>query len=112
MTPEVTTMLVGGFAALLLAVFGFLGDLIRRKLNTVKGHTEASREQVENSHTTNLRDDIDLILAGLTEVKTTLGDHSRELEGIRNDLRQERVERIAGDKATIAATAAVNAHQH
>jgi hypothetical protein len=45
----------------------------------------AVKEQVANSHSTNLRDDIDRVLDGI--------------EGIRDDMRQEREDRRAGDIA-------------
>ena len=52
-------------------------------------------DQVQNNHTTNLRDDIDhfhsSILANLTEIR-------RDIGGLREELRTERLERIAGDR--------------
>lgn len=60
-----------------------------------KSGIDATLDQVRNSHNTNLRDDIDEIArelrAGFNEVRT-------DLRGIRDELRQERVERIEGDR--------------
>lgn len=57
------------------------------------------KDQVSNDHDTNLRDDIDdmkeLMLDGFLTLRS---EFSRELSGIREDMRVEREERIAGDK--------------
>ncbi|QBJ04832.1 hypothetical protein SEA_ELEPHANTOON_31 [Mycobacterium phage Elephantoon] len=74
-----------------------------RKLETV-------REHVANSHSTNLRDDIDKVLeavASLTsqvgDVKTDVRDVRVDIGDVRRDLRLEREERINGDRLRIEA---------
>lgn len=56
------------------------------------------KEQVCNTHDTNLRDDLDeirdLFLEGLSEIR-------RDIGGLREELRTERVERIEGDRLRI-----------
>ncbi|QFP95515.1 hypothetical protein SEA_GAUGELDP_32 [Mycobacterium phage GaugeLDP] len=56
------------------------------------------REQVANSHDTNLRDDIDelarLVREGFTETR-------KDISGLREELRTERIERIEGDKLRV-----------
>ncbi|AEK07305.1 hypothetical protein PBI_MYXUS_32 [Mycobacterium phage Myxus] len=68
------------------------------------------KEQVANSHNTNLRDDIDRVLAsvatlaeGLGDVKVQVRDVKSDIGGIREDIRQERQERINGDRLRIEA---------
>ncbi|QBJ01116.1 hypothetical protein PBI_ARISSANAE_30 [Mycobacterium phage Arissanae] len=67
-------------------------------------------EQVSNSHNTNLRDDIDRVLsavAGLTgqvgDLKVNVNHVTNDIGGLREDLRQERQERINGDRIRIEA---------
>ncbi|QGH78032.1 minor tail protein [Mycobacterium phage LoneWolf] len=74
-----------------------------KKLDTV-------REHVANSHSTNLRDDIDRVLdavASLTsqvgDVKVDLRDARTDIADVRRDLRLEREERINGDRLRIEA---------
>ncbi|AIK67747.1 minor tail protein [Mycobacterium phage Piro94] len=59
---------------------------------------ETVREHVANSHKTNLRDDIDEInrslQAGFCEIR-------RDIGGLREELRTERIERIEGDKLRV-----------
>lgn len=50
--------------------------------------------QVKNSHKTNLREDMDRIEGLLADGFSRV---DRQLEGLRDDLRTERLERIAGD---------------
>lgn len=57
--------------------------------------TKAVREQVQNSHDTNLRDDIDRVLDGITSLVEGQRRHDSEIAGIREDQRIERRERMA-----------------
>ena len=74
-------IITAGITAASAVVVAIVGANQRRQHRTVR----AVEEQVANSHTTNLRDDIDRVLDGI--------------EGIRDDMRQEREDRRAGDKA-------------
>nr|WP_165964933.1 DUF2746 domain-containing protein [Mycobacterium eburneum] len=60
------------------------------------------REQVKNSHETNLRDDLDSLRvemrAGFDEMRTAHKETRRDIGGIREELRDERRERIEGDR--------------
>ncbi|ASR77136.1 minor tail protein [Mycobacterium phage MyraDee] len=68
-----------------------------------KEATEALRYEVTNDHSTNIRHDIDeihaLISGGFHEVRKDIG-------GLREELRTERLERIAGDRLHIVRVAA------
>lgn len=51
----------------------------------------AVRKQVENGHGSNLRDDLDSIMVALRDLK-------RDVGGLREEMRTERLERIEGDR--------------
>ncbi|QFG11544.1 hypothetical protein PBI_BOGOSYJAY_31 [Mycobacterium phage BogosyJay] len=68
------------------------------------------KEQVANSHNTNLRDDIDRVLDAVSNLTGQVGDLKQnvnhvtnDIGGLREDLRQERQERINGDRIRIEA---------
>lgn len=99
--PIVLSTIFGG-------IFGLLGIVLQRQhrtgnlLDRVAKHTEQAREQVQNSHKTNLRDDIDRLLEGVERLtegqnrqEATLERHGSEISGIRKDARVEREERIS-----------------
>ncbi|AZF93416.1 minor tail protein [Mycobacterium phage Centaur] len=59
---------------------------------------ETVREHVANSHTTNLRDDIDDLAR---TVREGFMETRRDIGGLRDELRTERIERIEGDKLRV-----------
>ncbi|QLF84594.1 minor tail protein [Mycobacterium phage Gail] len=66
------------------------------------------RDQVSNDHSTNLRDDIDELVAAVKtlttsvgDVKTDVRDVRQDIGGLREELRTERVERIEGDRLRV-----------
>ncbi|MFD6636776.1 hypothetical protein ACFWDN_13275 [Micromonospora chalcea] len=91
--------------ALVTGAFGLLLEVLRRqnnKLNEVKADTQAARSQVQNSHATNLRDDLDKVINGLDRVidgqerhDEALRQQGQEIGGLRRDLAHERVERLS-----------------
>jgi predicted nuclease with TOPRIM domain len=65
-------------------------------------HAAATLAQVQNSHKTNLRDDVDRVLDKLDEVAAKTDTliqgqtrHDAEISGLRADMRVERQERLA-----------------
>jgi hypothetical protein len=64
---------------------------------TVRQHREVVmvRAQVKNSHTTNLREDVDKVLDKLDAVIDGQTRHDSEIAGLRADMRVERQERLA-----------------
>ncbi|AYD87061.1 minor tail protein [Mycobacterium phage NicoleTera] len=85
----------------MLAAFSFAGVVAPVLLSNHKKHTKTLgdiKEQVANSHTTNLRDDIDelnrILREGFSETR-------RDISGLREELRTERIERIEGDKLRV-----------
>lgn len=80
------------------------------KLNRMGAHVRQAREQVRNSHGTNLRDDLDKVIDGVGRLLLGQDRQSSEIAGLRKDLRVEREERLAltarVDAAIIARPAA------
>jgi hypothetical protein len=65
-------------------------------------HTAATLAQVQNSHTTNLRDDLDTVIVKIDSVAAAAdilikgqSRHDAEIAGLRDDMRVERRERLA-----------------
>jgi hypothetical protein len=85
----------------LLSVIGIaVAEFMRRNhkaLKEVRATTEASREQVQNSHSTNLRDDLDEVMQGVRALLLGQERHTEQIETISVDLAWERRER--GDLA-------------
>ncbi|MFY1620031.1 DUF2746 domain-containing protein [Micromonospora sp. WMMD736] len=91
MDPIVQAAIVsGGFGLATIAVSQVMQRRQGRHLNQI-------RDQVANSHETNLRDDVDRVLEGVETLVQGQRQHSREIAGLREDLRVERMERAAGD---------------
>lgn len=134
--PTITGALVSAFGGIIVALLGLLAEGMRRNhnaLRAVKKDTRASREQIQNSHSTNLRDDIDGLIEKVESVADAASQlvegHGRLMRGqdllsthvnqlrdeqhqSRVDQAQERAERLAADVridqhiATVAITAA------
>lgn len=112
--PTVQAAGVVAFGSIIVALLGLLAEGMRRNhnaLRAVKKDTRGTREQVENSHSTNLRDDIDT-LTGLVErvadrterlvegqvaLKADVHQLRNEQHQSRVDAAQERQERLAAD---------------
>lgn len=76
------------------ALVGTLAALILPKLRKQGRDVRAVMHQVQNSHGTNLRDDIDKVLHGLEKVHETLMVHADVLTNLRTDITWERRERM------------------
>ncbi|ACE79958.1 hypothetical protein Pukovnik_32 [Mycobacterium phage Pukovnik] len=88
-------------ALAILAAFSFAGVIAPVLLSNHRKQSKTLgtiREQVQNSHGTNLRDDIDEIHR---MVREGLHDIRRDIGGLREELRTERIERIEGDKLRV-----------
>lgn len=77
----------GGFGLLTLAVSELRAWRQNRHLAQIK-------HQVQNSHETNLRDDVDRVLTGVETLVEGQRRHTKEIAELRDDLRVERTERI------------------
>lgn len=90
--PTVQVALVGLIGTFLT----LLCEGLRRQhkaLGEVKEHAQAARHQVQNSHATNLRDDLDRMHEDVRQVLEVVRSHGYELGHLRSDLQQERTER-------------------
>lgn len=90
MSPEVlTAFITSGFG-----LVGVLGGVIIPLLFRQKKAMKEVRHQVQNSHTTNLRDDLDRAVHGIERVLTVLDQHGQQITDLRTDLAWERRERM------------------
>ncbi|MEV3858486.1 DUF2746 domain-containing protein [Streptomyces sp. NPDC050095] len=90
--------MVSAAGTVLVALVGVLVELVRRQgtaLNEVREHAQEARDQVSNTHSTNLRDDLDRVISGLDRVLTGQAEHSRDIRELRTELSHERIERLA-----------------
>lgn len=82
-------------ALVILALITTGGATLTTVIARRRGKTLGAIEnQVTNAHDTNLRDDIDRLTILLTEGFT---ETHKDIRGLREELRTERVERIEGD---------------
>jgi len=72
---------------------------IRRQVKGIAADTRESRDQVANTHSTNLRDDVDQVIALVREAVEQGRQTRLDIGGLREELRQERRERHDGDAA-------------
>ncbi|MFE7124025.1 DUF2746 domain-containing protein [Streptomyces sp. GMY02] len=96
--PSVQVAAVSAGGMIVAAGFGVLVELLRRQGSTiaeVAEHAQEAREQVVNTHSTNLRDDLDRVLADLGRVLEGQAEHSRSITALRTELAHERAERLA-----------------
>jgi hypothetical protein len=95
---NVQVALVSAGGMVTAALVGVLVELVRRQgtaLNEVREHAQEAREQVSNTHTTNLRDDLDRVIEGLDRVLVGQAEHKRDMRELRAELAHERSERLA-----------------
>ncbi|BBC53833.1 putative minor tail protein [Mycobacterium phage PP] len=88
-------------ALAIMAGFSFAGVVVPVLLNNHRRNAKTLgdiKEQVSNSHETNLRDDIDELAKA---VRDGFKETREDISGLRRDLRTEREERIEGDRLRI-----------
>lgn len=81
MTEEVLGNLINGLALLLVAVLG------KMQLKGIKADVSETRKQTQNSHKTNLRDDIDRVSTDVTTVKGVVASIERTISHLTNWLK-------------------------
>ena len=95
---SVQSALVTGTCTVLVALIGIALELLRRankRIGRVQESAEAAREQVQNAHSaTNLRDDLDRVLASQHRIEELLRQHHADIRGVRDEVRHERAERL------------------
>jgi hypothetical protein len=85
--PVIIALITAGFAAI-----AAIGVALINKHDLMAKDIKTTKEQVQNSHSTNLRDDLDGLHA---DVRLVL----RAIEGLRDEVHDERRERIKADEA-------------
>lgn len=93
---QVALVTAGGTVG--VALVGVLVELVRRQgnaLSEVRENVQVARDHVANTHTTNLRDDLDSVLHRIDRVIDAQEVHGRELAALRQDIAHERRERLA-----------------
>lgn len=95
--PSVQAAIVTAIGAVLVALVGIALELLRRNHKRLGKVTD----QVENNHTSNLRDDVDQLLKGVDQLLAgqqsqdeLLREHTRDINGLRTEPRHERAERL------------------
>ncbi|MGW1040050.1 DUF2746 domain-containing protein [Streptomyces sp. NPDC002547] len=91
MEPGVQVALVTTGGTIAVTLLGFAADFLRRHHRVM---TEV-RDQVANTHSTNLRDDLDAVGFAIDRVIALQELTARDLAGLRDDLTLERRERLA-----------------
>lgn len=92
MDPTVQVAVVSVVGGLALAGLGLIND---RKIRRQSSRISDVHEQVANSHTTNLRDDLDRVIEGIETLVDGQRRHDDDIGSLRDDLRVERQERLA-----------------
>ncbi|MCY0933621.1 DUF2746 domain-containing protein [Streptomyces sp. H34-S4] len=103
--PVVQVSLVTAGSTVGVALLGIAAEFMRRQakaISAVAEHAQEARDQVANTHDTNLRDDldsvmhrIDRVLAGQALHGEALSRQGEEIAGLRQDVAHERRERLA-----------------
>lgn len=99
MSPEISVAAITASCAFIGAI---VVALIQRNA-TIADDIRATKEQVQNSHETNLRDDLDAMHETIRVVL-------RSVEGLHEEIRTERTERIAVSNRLLSATDRLDEH--
>jgi hypothetical protein len=92
MDPIVAAALIAGAASVVVALIGLFGVIIPRLWHNTRSLHEV-KEQITNSHGSNLRDDLDFIRDNILDMRADIGwvrrDHldlTRRVDTIEGDL--------------------------
>jgi hypothetical protein len=72
MDPLTAAALIGGCASVMVALIGLFGVIIPKLMHNTNELAEV-KEQVSNTHGSNLRDDLDFIRDVILDMRTDLG---------------------------------------
>lgn len=96
--PTVQAELIAAAGAVLLAVLGMVAAELRRQGRTLRrtaADAAEARDQVANTHQTNLRDDLDGLTQRLDLVLSKQDSTDEQIGALRGELAHERAERLA-----------------
>lgn len=112
-TAQAALIGAGAVCGALLAILGLAGMMWKVALPWLREQIvkpiQVTREHVANSHSTNLRADIDALAAQIAEVKTTGDDTSRAVARIGGQLDAHLVSAATTDAANHARLTALEA---
>lgn len=104
MTPEVLVALISAIATVLAALVTAVwrdGVKSRRALRALHADVAETKYEVKNHHTSNLRDDldtlvakVDLVIEGQRRHDALLAQHTEALQSLRSEDRLERQDRL------------------
>lgn len=98
MEPSVQVALVTTGGTVCVAVVGVLIEMMRRQANAmveVRENVQVARDHVANTHSTNLRDDLDAVMFRIDRVIDGQERHNRDLTSLREEIGHERRERLS-----------------
>lgn len=114
-TTQAALIGAGAVCGALLAILGLAGAMWKIALPWLREQivkpVQQTREHVANSHSTNLRADIDALAAQIAEVKTTGDDTSRAVARIGGQLDAHLVSAATTDSAVHARLVALETRQ-
>lgn len=95
--------LIVAIPAIITAIGVFYGQAkARKRWDKHDSRSEELLFEVKNDHTSNLRDDITDLGEAIGDIKTVVNEGflavKKDITGIREEIRTERLERIEGDK--------------
>ncbi|WDS51741.1 membrane protein [Streptomyces phage Triumph] len=96
--PSVQVSLVTAGGTLGVALLGIAAEFLRRQakaISEVADNAQEARDQVANTHSTNLRDDLDAVAYRIDRVLALQEQHSNDIAALRADIAHERRERLA-----------------
>lgn len=98
MDTSVQVSLITAGSTIGVALVGVLIELVRRQSNAlsdVAENVQVARDHVANTHSTNLRDDLDAVAYRIDRVLALQERHGEEIAALRSDIAHERRERLA-----------------
>ena len=90
---DVVAYVIVGLPAILAAVAAFFHQ--KKEMGKQRVIAEKTLYEVKNEHRSNLRDDIDDLS---DQIKTGFVEIRKDIYGLREEIRTERIERIEGDR--------------
>jgi hypothetical protein len=90
---DVAVYLIVALPAIIAAAAAFYNQ--KKELKSQRSIQERTLHEVKNEHSSNLRDDIDGLANAIRE---GFSQASKDIYGLREELRTERIERIEGDR--------------
>lgn len=110
-SDPVLIAIIGAFGVVMAALLGYLGitaTITRRHARAASNSAAETRDEVKNSHTVNLRDDLDAKFEGLAVLVKSMardvGGMKADIRGIRTDASDDRrnaTEALAAERERI-----------